>query len=526
VDFPEPGLVNSTINCATASAVAGTITCYGGTTTVTVSATGGTAPYTGTGTFTVGAGTYEYTVTDANGCMSTVSITVEEADESTNATWYLDEDSDGYYTATTTSCLSPGAGYTRTVIAEGDCAPTDGTKWRTAMLYIDSDGDGYDAGQQEVCYGAAIPAGFKETTLGTDCNDNNSTITTGTVFYRDSDGDGYGDAKVSVVACSAPAGYTINSTDCNDNDRSIYPGAPELCDGKDNNCDGRVDEGALTTYYRDSDGDGWGDNNTTIQSCSLKNGYVAKGGDCNDRNSKVNPGVSEICGNGIDDNCNGTVDEGCALPSITINDIIVFETQGTARLTVTLSNASTSSVKVNYQTMDGSAGSKDYRAVRGTLSIPAGSREGTISISILADKLNEPDEYFDVQLSGAIGAVIMKSSGRVTIRNGAPMTTTTHVNDKRATMMEIREDASAEPLMVTASPNPSSHSFTLMVKSRLNKPVTVSIVDAVGRILEVRSNLPVDGLIKLGASYRPGVYFVEVRQGEHKKQLQLIKASE
>jgi uncharacterized membrane protein YedE/YeeE len=44
--------------------------------TVTVSATGGTAPYTGTGTFNVTAGTYTYTVTDANGCTDTVSITV------------------------------------------------------------------------------------------------------------------------------------------------------------------------------------------------------------------------------------------------------------------------------------------------------------------------------------------------------------------------------------------------------------------------------------------------------------------
>ena len=61
-----------------ASASSGSIACNGGSTTVTVSATGGTAPYSGTGSFTVGAGTYSYTVTDANGCVDVVNITVTE----------------------------------------------------------------------------------------------------------------------------------------------------------------------------------------------------------------------------------------------------------------------------------------------------------------------------------------------------------------------------------------------------------------------------------------------------------------
>ncbi len=61
-----------------ANSSSGVITCNGGTTNVTVSATGGTAPYSGTGSYTVTAGTYNYTVTDANGCASNTSITVVE----------------------------------------------------------------------------------------------------------------------------------------------------------------------------------------------------------------------------------------------------------------------------------------------------------------------------------------------------------------------------------------------------------------------------------------------------------------
>ena len=63
-----------------ASSSAGSIACNEGTTSVTVSATGGTAPYSGTGTFTVSAGAYSYTVTDANGCTSITSGQVDEPD--------------------------------------------------------------------------------------------------------------------------------------------------------------------------------------------------------------------------------------------------------------------------------------------------------------------------------------------------------------------------------------------------------------------------------------------------------------
>jgi len=69
-----------------ASSSAGSIACNGGSTTVTVSATGGTAPYTGTGSFTVSTGSYSYTVTDANGCSSTTTGTVSQPSQLTNTT--------------------------------------------------------------------------------------------------------------------------------------------------------------------------------------------------------------------------------------------------------------------------------------------------------------------------------------------------------------------------------------------------------------------------------------------------------
>ena len=64
----------------------------------------------------------------------------------------------------------------------------------------------------------------------------------GITFYRDSDGDGYGDSTTITTGCEAPEGYVTNNTDCNDNDLNSYPGATELNDGFDNDCDGGVDE--------------------------------------------------------------------------------------------------------------------------------------------------------------------------------------------------------------------------------------------------------------------------------------------
>lgn len=64
-------------------------------------------------------------------------------------------------------------------------------------------------------------------------------------------------------------------------------------------------------YYFDSDGDGYGDPATLVQTCSPANGYVITGGDCNDANAAIHPGLAEICSNNIDDNCNGQTDEQC-----------------------------------------------------------------------------------------------------------------------------------------------------------------------------------------------------------------------
>lgn len=103
-------------------------------------------------------------------------------------------------------------------------------------------------------------------------------------------------------------GYSVPS-DCNDADPSINPGASEICNGVDDNCDGKVDENvSLLTWYRDQDGDRWGDARSTYSACLQPSGFVSASRDCNDNDPRMNPGQAEFC-DGKDNDCDGTVDE-------------------------------------------------------------------------------------------------------------------------------------------------------------------------------------------------------------------------
>jgi hypothetical protein len=83
----------------------------------------------------------------------------------------------------------------------------------------------------------------------------------------------------------------------------------EVCDGADNDCDGDNDEGVLNTYFEDSDGDTFGDASSTTQACSVPQDYVQNDDDCVDSEASINPGATEVC-NGVDDDCDNDTDEG------------------------------------------------------------------------------------------------------------------------------------------------------------------------------------------------------------------------
>ena len=72
-------------------------------------------------------------------------------------------------------------------------------------------------------------------------------------WYLDHDGDGFGDGDWPMTECDAPSGYVADGTDCNDFEAADYPGAEEVCDGRDNDCDAEVDEGEMISVFIDTD---------------------------------------------------------------------------------------------------------------------------------------------------------------------------------------------------------------------------------------------------------------------------------
>jgi hypothetical protein len=134
-------------------------------------------------------------------------------------------------------------------------------------------------------------------------------------YYADADGDGYGDPRSVRYATGATAGYTRQTGDCDDRDASVHPGATELCNGRDDDCD-RLDDdedtdtiGRPTVWYADMDQDGFGDPRDRMRTCVPPYGYVDIADDCDDGDDERYPLAFEFCSDGDDDDCDGSVDE-------------------------------------------------------------------------------------------------------------------------------------------------------------------------------------------------------------------------
>jgi uncharacterized protein (TIGR03382 family) len=268
--------------------------------------------------------------------------------------WFFDQDGDGYGdlgAPTPASCDAPvGA-----VADATDCDDGEATTYPGATEYCDNtdsdcdgdnllnavdpgtywwDDDGDGLGGDQAVVSCSIPDGAQWDTG--DCDDTEPGVRPGfdevcgdgldndcangadgpdavdaALWFADADADGFGDPVGSVLACAPPAGFVADATDCDPAAGDVAPGLAELCDDRDNDCDGAADEDLpIVALYADADGDGRGDPNVPVDGCRTDAaGYAPAPDDCDDTESAAWTGNAEVC-DGVDNDCDGGVDVG------------------------------------------------------------------------------------------------------------------------------------------------------------------------------------------------------------------------
>lgn len=278
------------------------------------------------------------------------------------STWFPDGDEDGYgdedapieacdvppgYQTVGDDCddadatVNPDGVELCATDADDDCdglpAVVDASTADLLAFYNDNDDDGYGGSFEE--YACEVSPGVVEN--DDDCDDGSAAVSpaateicdaldvdedcdgladdadsgvVGDAWYADADGDGYGDAGSGVSSCEQPTNYVDNLLDCDDAAAAVNPAAVEVCDALDidEDCSGGSEDedsaaSGKTAWYRDEDGDGYGDPALSIDACDLPSGYAASADDCDDGESAYHPGADEAdCTDPADYNCDGS----------------------------------------------------------------------------------------------------------------------------------------------------------------------------------------------------------------------------
>ena len=381
--------------------------------------------------------------------------------------------------------------------------------------YVDADGDGNGVAPAVRLCVVSVPSGYSD--LGGDCDDTDPNVNPDaeeicdgidndcdgltddddadvigqSTWYADDDGDGYGDPTSSQMACSAPPGFVSDQSDCDDTDATVYPDAPELCDGIANDCSApswpTVPAGEL-----DGDGDGY-------VACSNWVGSdpsIFGGGDCQDGDPLINPGTSEVCDD-IDNDCDGLIDADDPSVIETCGDEVVDNTTDVINdLDIPEGQVNNLTNKIN-DALDSYCSGKQKKALNKLKSFVENVEllllEGEITQAVADALLQVAADLEDAMLNGTL---VCPSARINPIRE-------THVTASEAS--------------VNLFPNPGRVAFTLQFNLPEAHSLTVDIYHMDGRRIQSSPYSGVKGhnQFTINLAHIPdGTYFVTLKGAE------------
>ena len=403
-----------------------------------------------------------------------------------------------------------------------------------------------------------------------------------TVFYRDSDNDGYGDATVTTTGCTPPAGYVTDKTDCNDNDNTIHPGATEICDGKDNDCNGQIDEGCTSPPCTDCD-----------DACTYTQGFYGnqKGTACYNNTSTVN--TTQLMLNAFG------ADVSKVFGSVVNKRFFTLYRDDIQNKNIFKMLPGTGSSKAiaqdNIAPYDGAYYSNPQTWYMVPIPI-SGSQKGRINNMLLAQTIAL---WFNLRTSASLGGISLAKDTLVTaaqtgcgsgmptglpVKFGLPHDIVVYLNGGNGysndvnglfqlandvlggvntsvdaarvqeavatineaftrcriltgtieyvplaspvTSKDIRKDyreVLPTGFAIKASPNPTSNHFVINVQSANTAgKINMQVFDMQGRLIEER-NIPANTNVSIGHQYITGMYIVTARQAGEQTNIKLVK---
>jgi hypothetical protein len=350
-----------------------------------------------------------------------------------------------------------------------DCAPKDASKWRSTLLFIDADSDGYTSGSQVICYGASIPAGFRAVENGMDCNDKNA---------------------------------------------NINPGKSEICGNKiDDDCDGLVDEGCVVVCsFSSLSQESWANKLNATKLASLFSSKfptgLTIGGTGNTRFSiKLNTAASVTA---FLPNAGTAAVLSKSFTNPTKTSVKNVFAGHLVALTLNIAaNPGFGNAVINRGPFVGKTVSWLLAEANKVISSSAPGRSRTSSSTISSSSTpNQPslaqfaDACKDVNLSFQSA-----STGYVLCSN--PIITT-KVPGANSILVEAGANLSSpstSEIRIEAYPNPSTNFF--VIKNNSSFPVEIRMINNTGQVMESKLILQAGERKQVGYGYRPGIYLVE-----------------